>query len=397
MASIEKRGDDYIVRWRDPDRQQRSRKAPDLATAKILQRDVERAIALGQRWAPAHQNALPALAEVERDEDGGESIVGGLVHDFILDRKRTLRPNTMVQYEVGLAQFVAFVRAQNPTRRRLTVDLIDRETLAAWWAALIAAGMSVSTARLRIGAVHRCWDWAYDSDVYRHDTQRPRYLDMPAALYAPPVAPTWEEMDTFIRVAGELADAKDAAGRRLGTYPVERAWRRKLGIVLRFTGLRVEQALLLRWDDLDLEAATLTVRPELGKTKSERKGRVVPISPHLVQHLAGWGVREGFVIANEKGVRRAASNLTTDIWKATGVRAAAWEGHPHHAFRYGFTSGLKRLGADTEAVEFLVGHTVSGARAHYLDPEAIPLRDAVKLIPPLSSGIRTLQKKANGS
>jgi hypothetical protein len=48
-------------------------------------------------------------------------------------------------------------------------------------------------------------------------------------------------------------------------------------------------------------------------------------------------------------------------------------------------SGLKRLGADDEAVEVLVGHSL-GLRGHYADPEAMPLREAVALIPALALG-----------
>lgn len=51
------------------------------------------------------------------------------------------------------------------------------------------------------------------------------------------------------------------------------------------------------------------------------------------------------------------------------------------AFRKGFVGGLKRLGCDEEAVECLVGHFL-GLRGLYTDPEALPLVEAVKLIPP---------------
>jgi hypothetical protein len=52
----------------------------------------------------------------------------------------------------------------------------------------------------------------------------------------------------------------------------------------------------LFWTDFNLEKATLTVRGERGKSADEKRGRVAPISRHLVEFLAGLGVREGFVI-----------------------------------------------------------------------------------------------------
>ncbi|MCP4917543.1 MAG: hypothetical protein GY913_11515 [Proteobacteria bacterium] len=63
------------------------------------------------------------------------------------------------------------------------------------------------------------------------------------------------------------------------------------------------------------------------------------------------------------------------------MREPAWK-QPHHAFRKGFISELKRAGADTDAVEYLVGHSL-GLRGVYTDPDALPLRKAVAKIPGL--------------
>ena len=43
-------------------------------------------------------------------------------------------------------------------------------------------------------------------------------------------------------------------------------------------------------------------------------------------------------------------------------------------------SGLRKAGADPDAVEFLVGHTL-GLVGVYTDPEALPLLEAVRLVP----------------
>lgn len=64
------------------------------------------------------------------------------------------------------------------------------------------------------------------------------------------------------------------------------------------------------------------------------------------------------------------------------MRRAAWKGRPHHAFRKGFVTELRRAGADADAVEYLVGHSL-GLRGVYTDPDALALRAAVALVPPL--------------
>jgi len=66
------------------------------------------------------------------------------------------------------------------------------------------------------------------------------------------------------------------------------------------------------------------------------------------------------------------------------VREMAWKGQPHQRFRKGFKSGLKRLGADGEAVEYLIGHDL-GIVGVYTDPDALPMREAVDRIPPLAT------------
>lgn len=107
-----------------------------------------------------------------------------------------------------------------------------------------------------------------------------------------------------------------------------RGWHRKLAIVLRMTGLHVSQAMGPLWSDLDLDRGILVFRGELGKSPSEKRGRVIPVSPHLVEELKTWGERE--------------------VWLVPSGR----------------TRGL---------------------RGHYADPEAMPLLAAVALIPALGA------------
>ena len=49
MATIEKRGGRYRVRWDDPDGKPRTRACPDVSTAKKIKLDVERAVSQGVR------------------------------------------------------------------------------------------------------------------------------------------------------------------------------------------------------------------------------------------------------------------------------------------------------------------------------------------------------------
>lgn len=374
MASLEKRGRKYIVRWRDPGAGggQRTRTCPDYETARELKRRVERVGALGERWDEADDGALPTLYDFDTDEDGRTVVVGGMFHAWLTSRARKLSKGTIDAYTFGCQQFLSTLQRMYPRKTRWTIDLLSREALERFDADLVARGQQPPTRRLRIGAVQAAWEWAFDSETYGDDCPRPRSIELPELVSTPPRAPRWHHMDACI------AAGFDERHRRLLT-------------ILRFTGLRVDQVLALAWDDFDLGAELLTVRGELGKSRQERQGRIVPVSRHLVGLMAGWGRREGPLFA---GLARAPFETTAHAWELAEVPEVHWRRHPHHAFRHGFQSELKAAGADDEAVKHLVGHALPGTRSHYIDPKwALPLKAAVDLIPALTL---VLSRRAEG-
>jgi len=98
--------------------------------------------------------------------------------------------------------------------------------------------------------------------------------------------------------------------------------------------------------------------------------------------------RKGFIVpcgrkADGPRAREARARDMMRAWKRAGVREEVWKQRPHHAFRKGVRSGLKRLGADDMAVELLLGHSL-GIAGVYTDPDALPMRAAVALIPPMT-------------
>lgn len=355
MSSLDFVRGRHRLRWRDPDGSQHTRcfKRKDLAEK--LKREVDEDRALGRPWTPRVARTATRL--------------GDAMTAFVVDKSRTLRPGTSERYAYALEMFARFV-----DDAEATIAILTRQKLADFFAWLRDARTgrhghqrSVNTCRKQIEVLQVFWKWLAEHDEYAKEVGPPRALEMPAVQRAITVAPTWAEMDACIAAAS--------------------GWHKQLATILRFTGLRANQAMALLWSDFDLERATLTIRPELGKSDQEARGRVIPISKHLAAILAGWGTREGYVVKSKRGSlnQRVARHRDMDrIWARAGVREAAWMGRPHHAFRKGFTSGLKRLGADDEAVEHLIGHSL-GLRGIYTDPEALPLVEAVALIPPLTT------------
>lgn len=356
MASIDRRAGGWRVRWRDPDGRARSRQCPDRTTAKRLLRDVERAVAEGYRWEPPDADVEPDLREV--------------ISAYLSDVKRSKRPITHRGYEAHLSLFQRWLEACHGATAPLRPELLSRRTLARYWDATEGAGQwgeprSIATRRRYVQVAWLLWNWAYESEEFGDYFARPRKLEMPEAPSNPVIAPTWAQMDAVIEHA-----------------PSE--WTRRLCVILRCTGLRFGQATRLEWRDVDLEGAVLTVRGELGKSKSERRGRRVPLAAPLIQDLAGWGVREGLLLPCGSTKPHWRRGELADAWKAAGVPRDVWFRRVAHAFRKGFVSELRRAGADVDAVEFLVGHSL-GIRGIYTDPEALQLKQVIELVPAIGS------------
>ncbi len=155
---------------------------------------------------------------------------------------------------------------------------------------------------------------------------------------------------------------------------VKTPWIAQLLTFLRFTGLRVGETMLLRWSDLTpdrpgLERGLLTIEPGITKNK---RGRIIPVSPHLLDQLATWPRGGACVIPSPPGSRdRARQPRPREValaWQEAGVAERVWLGSPHHAFRKGFKSGLLRAGAPPDAVDHLQGHVISGSRGRYIGP-----------------------------
>ena len=295
----------------------RSRQVPDYDTAQRLRRDVESTVALGRRWEPQDAHAIPALIEVSRGE-----VTGGLFTDVLKMARGQFAPGTIRHYDRALRRFYLYLGRRHPRLRRLTLDLLNTDVLLGWFGELREGGLAVSTARLYVTAVRAAWEWgAYDSEVCRHLTPRPprRIRQLPPPTHAPVQAPSFEQMDATISAAHALARSGRTSQHREAWM-----WRARLATLLRFTGLRADsQAMQLRWADLDLESGEMVVRGELGKSRRERTGRIVPLSEHLVAELAGWGPREGFVIAPDKTDRHSDPRRMAKIWKARAYPSAS--------------------------------------------------------------------------
>ena len=358
MASIDKRNGKWRVRWRDPDGQARSRACPTRAAARLLRDDIEEQVALGRRWEP--RDARPVVD------------LRVMLRAYVVECARVLRPATAERYARSLDVFLRFLDQREGEGRPLGGHILTRRLLGDFYDYLGTTGLhgrprGPATQRKITEVVQLAWAWLYEDDEYGALVPPPpRRLRMAREPAAPAVAPTWDEMDLCVDHLN--------------------GWHADVAFLLRCTGLRVQQAIGLRWDDLDLDQGLLTIRGELGKSKQEQRGRRVPLASALLRELRGWSRRgDEWIITSERHrggdrARMARALNARRGWQRAGVREEVWRKRPYHAFRKGFVSGLRRAGAEADAVEYLVGHSL-GLRGVYVDATALRLREAVDLVP----------------
>jgi integrase len=276
-----------------------------------------------------------------------------------------------------------FQRFMSTKVKRPTVSMLSRPLLDEYMAWLADPETSVTGKRTRakvtiakfVRAAQLMWVWAEESDQWS-GIPRPKIIrggDLPHSAPQPVQAPTWLEMDACIRAC------------RTPTL-------RKLAVWLRYTGLRVGESMMFLWSDVDMQRGELTIRPDVDKRK---RGRVVPLSDRVLEEIATWGKREGYLIpsARNAGVREreARGRDMARAWARAGVRAAVWTRRPDHAFRKGFKSELLAVGAHPDAVDYLQGHG-SGSRWLYMGvTQLIPMaREALAKVPAVDTNAKVV-------
>lgn len=286
---------------------------------------------------------------------------------YLKDMQRVHAPGTVKNHGDSLQQFVTFLKSRSRKTPRL--DALSRQTLADFWTWLTTiggrwgSGIASNTARRRIRHVEAFWSWVDDHDDYDDVPRARKPMALPKVEHSITEAPTWAQMDACI-----------------ASMTCE--WHRQLATILRFTGLRPGSVMALRWSDVDLDEGAITLTVD----KNDLLRRV-PVSPHLVAIMAGWGRREGYVIrSGRRGgsvrERQARARDAGRAWARAGVSpevAKDWK-----AFRAGFQSEMVAAGVSDRLLDYLVGHNPTTTRDRfYLARWALPLAEVVEKIPPL--------------
>lgn len=358
MASIHKHRDKWLVRWRDRDNTNRSRSCPDRTTAGRLQREIEAAQALGRDWQPEAPREEPPRLQV-------------IAEAYVVARARVLRPRTLERYAEMLDAWLGWA-AKLDTGELSALSLAGLER---YWDHLVAPTgrhgrpRTPSTAAKHLEVVSLCWSWAWSrSRAMGWDrwVPPPEELDMPKRQRPLVLAPSWAEADAMI------------AQLERGTWTHRLAW------LQRCAGLRVGEALRVRWADLVDDV--LHVQAE--DTKGGYGGRALPLAPVLLAEISTWP-RTGPTLvegpAAELTGRGHVQRNMARAWRRAGVRVEVYAGRPTHALRKAFSTGVRLEGGAGELVEIYTGHAIPGSGRAYVDPALLvpQLRALAALVPPV--------------
>lgn len=291
-----------------------------------------------------------------------------------------LRASSAATYRAVVPLLAAAIH--EVTRIRVTeplpVTLLSRRLFDSLKPILAKKGETTPRAYLRV--LWQAWGWlADDPTAWPHTPQRPsttRGYVPPPKIYGRTTAPSIEHADACIRRLARRARTRDSV---------------LCAVVMRYTGLRLRQALGIHREDLDLKAGTLLVRH--GKSKQEQaEMRVIPLSRHLLAEAL-------FVAAVEEhgtGPIVRATNPRTVMYASwaeasehDSVPRYVWEppnrinARPDHAFRAAFQAHLTSQRVQKDIVDFLVGHAGDLRDTHYGRELMMQAREAVDLLPPI--------------
>ena len=224
-----------------------------------------------------------------------------------------------------------------------------------------------------------------DNPVTRLSATRSWYRIKPRRTYLAP-----HELSRWMTAVDGLADVPDRPPGLGKSFPKLRNGEiaRDFLMLVLLTGLRRNEALNLRWRDVDLEGRLLTI-PE----PKNDQAHILPLSDYLVAML---GRRKGvsaseFVFADSAGTRFTNFRYALErIETLSGLRATC------HDLRRTFATVAESLDIPAYAVKGLLNHKTSGdVTAGYIQITPERLRQPMQRITNYFLGMSGLRRPAN--
>ncbi len=324
---IFKKGNRYVVVFRDANRKQRKRSAKTLAEARTLKAALTADVARGE-YVQESKVTFADYAPTWLDTYAGRT-------------SRGIRQETLAEYRRVIERDAVPFFGRSPLA---SIRPMDSKRYAQH---LAARGSKPNTVRLAIGPVRAMLATAVEDGLIRSNPAARLRL-----AHAVPVEAGSEPEKVRALTEAEL--------RRLIEATPEGS--RLLVQFLGLTGLRVSEALALTWGDLDLGRRRVAVRRrvnggKLAPPKTRFGRRDVPLSQGMAQRL--WTARAGrpdeaLVFPAEGGGYMDRYAVYRVVKAATRRAGVAWVGL--HGLRHSCASILFRQGLNPKQVQAWLGH-----------------------------------------
>jgi integrase len=329
---IFKRGNGFVVIYRDGSGRQRKAAAKTLAEARTIRANRLSAVARGEHFE--------ASTILFRD------YARTWVKTYTGRASRWLLEETRADYEKRLeADAIPFLGA-------MRMSAIQARHVREFVSHVAARGVSRGTVRLALAPVKALFAQVVEDGAI---------LSNPAASVR--VVVDREEFDSDGNPLEERVKAltEDELGALLGKIPDR--WRTFYAFLAE-TGLRIGEAIELRWRDVDLGRRRIRVerqfyRGSVRRPKSRYGVRDVPLTETMAKEL--WRLRAGasedaLVFPAERGGRIDQSNLMSRILKPAAKAAGISGEVGHHTLRHLAGSRWFAAGWNAKQVQLALGH-----------------------------------------
>jgi integrase len=230
---------------------------------------------------------------------------------------------------------------------RMQLAAIEPRDLKDYARHVAARGVSANTVRLALAPVKALLATAHDDGLIRAN---------PAAGLRLALGRNAEHEEVPVKALTE-----EELDKLLNALPAE--WR-LLFDFLAATGLRIGEAIALRWQDIDLSRRRVHVRRRFyrgtfASPKSKYGRRDVPLTSRLAQELElRWMLEdnvEGLVFPSLRGTVLDSANVMRRVLKPAALTAGVpWAGF--HTFRHTAATMLFRRGLNAKQVQLWLGH-----------------------------------------
>ncbi len=290
-------------------------------------------------------------------------------------RRRDAAPRTVRAYRADLEGFAAWASG-----RKLAPGDVGPKQVRAYVMSLSERGLAPSTSARKLAALRALFASQRGHGLIAHN---------PAELVSVPRRPHELPRVLKAREAAALLDAIPASRPAVEPSRTERiraalAIRDRAMFELAYAcGLRAEELVTLRAQDVDYDAERVRVEGKGRKTRYVPAGEVALAAvddyvEHGRQILAGHGEHASALMLSKSGKPLSTSDVRRRLnrWmRASGVQASAGQIGPH-ALRHSYATHLLDGGADLRSIQELLGHASVSSTQIYTRVESARLKGA---------------------